>query len=514
MRSASSARWRWRSTGGSPPSRRALSIRPSTANCSSWRKLSSIASRAPGSRSALITSWVTRETSCSSSRGSPASGSSMCPASQSRARTAAGEERCSSPSRWRNSRPSSGAAMHIESSARSRRSRAPSARGGPAPPHPTGAAALQHLRRVLADRHRRHPQPQLPAPGNALRPQHRRPPRPIRVQREHHLLGVPRELLELIRGDRRPHHRHRLLDPRLVRGEHIRVSLDHHGSLSLRDRAARPIDPVQRAALPVELALRRVQVLRLRVGSERACAEPLHPPAPIAHREDDPRPEPVVVPSLTPLLRQARREQLRHRVPRRLPPRQHLIPRAWRVPHPESSQDFLAQPPSRQVLPRLRRLLRLPQIVRVELGRSLEHLAEPDPPPARLLRARVVPLALHLDPVTVAERLHRLRERQPFLLLDELDHVAPHAAPEAVVELLPRIDRERRCPLLVERAQPHEALARAPQVGVRGDDLDDVGGLLDAIHRLRRELAHTRLSSGSAIRLNVAMQNRSVIPAT
>jgi hypothetical protein len=67
----------------------------------------------------------------------------------------------------------------------------------------------------------------------------------------------------------------------------------------------------------------------------------------------------------------------------------------------------------------------------------------------------------------------------------------------------------------VERAQPRVALARAAQVGVRRDDLDDVGGGLYPLDRLGRELAarQSRDSSGSASRLKVAMQNRSVIPA-
>jgi hypothetical protein len=66
----------------------------------------------------------------------------------------------------------------------------------------------------------------------------------------------------------------------------------------------------------------------------------------------------------------------------------------------------------------------------------------------------------------------------------------------------------------VEGAQPNEPLAGAAQIRVRRDDLDDVRGVLDALDRLVREFAQSLDSSGSAIRLKAAMQNRSVMPAT
>ena len=64
----------------------------------------------------------------------PPIGSSRCPASQSRARIAVGPERCSSVSRSSTFLPSAGEAMHIASSARSRRSRELSGRGAAACP--------------------------------------------------------------------------------------------------------------------------------------------------------------------------------------------------------------------------------------------------------------------------------------------------------------------------------------------------------------------------------------------
>ncbi len=174
------------------------------------------------------------------------------------------------------------------------------------------------------------------------------------------------------------------VDLRLVGREHVHVPLDHHRPPRLRDRRARPIDPVKRAALPIQLTLRRVQVLRLRVAAQRPRPEPLHPPPPVAHREHDPGAEAVVVAALPPLLDQPRGRQLGDAEPRPLPARQHLVPGARRVAHPERPQHLLAQTARRQVLTRLAGLLRLPQVAGVELRGPRE---QPPPACARRFRA-------------------------------------------------------------------------------------------------------------------------------
>ena len=208
---------------------------------------------------------------------------------------------------------------------------------------------LQHVGRVLPLRHRRDPQLQAPATGHLLRPDHRVRPGPVRIERQHHRIGQPGQHRDLLRRDRRPHDRHRLLHPGLVQRQHVRVPLDHDRPPRLRDRPPRPIDPVERVALPIELALGRVQVLRLRVRAQRPRPEPEHPPALVADRERDPVPEAVVVPALPPLLREPGREQLLDLEPRPLAPGQHLVPRARRHPDAEAPQHLLPQPPLGQV---------------------------------------------------------------------------------------------------------------------------------------------------------------------
>jgi hypothetical protein len=60
---------------------------------------------------------------------------------------------------------------------------------------------------------------------------------------------------------------------------------------------------------------------------------------------------------------------------------------------------------------------------------------------------------LHAE--TVGQRLDRLGEVEVLLLFDEREQVAALAAAEAVVELLARVDRERRRLFFVKRAAPH-----------------------------------------------------------
>jgi hypothetical protein len=130
------------------------------------------------------------------------------------------------------------------------------------------------------------------------------------------------------------------------------------------------------------------------------------------------------------------------------------------------------------------------------------------------LRPRVLLLALELDAIAVGQQLDRLGEVEPVLLLDELDHVAADPAAEAVVELLGRLDRKGRRALLVEGTEAYVAGALPSQIGVGGDDLDNVGGRLDPFQALVRDQRHQkRDSSGTVSSVNLAMQKRSVIPA-
>ena len=214
-----------------------------------------------------------------------------------------------------------------------------------------GIAARQQVGRVLSLRHPRDVEAQPPAARHSLGAQHRLAPGPVGVERQHRLLGVTGEQLHLLGRDRGAHHPDRVPDPSLVASEHVGVALDDHGPARLRDRRPRPVYPVQRAPLAVQLPLRRVDVLGLLVREQRPRPESLHPPASVADREHDPRAEAVVVPpALLAAQHQPRRLDLLDRVAGLLPADQHRVPGPGRAPDPELLQHLAPEPARGEVL--------------------------------------------------------------------------------------------------------------------------------------------------------------------
>jgi hypothetical protein len=359
-----------------------------------------------------------------------------------------------------------------------------------------GAEALgparrgHHFRRVLAGRHPRHPQAHL-APGrDPLRPQHRLLPGGVGVEGQHHLLDHARERRHLVAGDRRPHHRHRLLDPGLMQGEDIGVPLDHDRAVGLGDRRFRLVDPIEQLALVEEVGLRRVHVLGALVVAHRPAAEAENAAAAVTDREHDASAETVVLAPVAVALDEADAVQLLGAEAGLLAADEDLVPGAGRVADAEGAQSLLAEAALGQVPARLLRLRRLPEVAGVVGGDAVQQLLEAAALLAAGLGPRVLLLARDLDPVAVGQELDRLGKPEPVLLFDELDHVAADPAAEAVVELFLGIDRERGGALVVERTEAGVAGAGAAQIGVSGDHLDDVRRLLDPVEALGGDQRH------------------------
>ena len=237
----------------------------------------------------------------------------------------------------------------------------------------------------------------------------------------------------------------------------------------------------------------RVQVLGAIVRPQRPRPEPEHPAALVAQREHDAPAEAVdQAAPVAPLDRQPARDQLVAAVARLRGSGEHPFVRTWREPDPELAQRPLLQAPRSEVRAGGGRLGRLPQHPHVVGGRALEQCAQPvislrgaprSPDPPRL--------ALELDPAAVGERLQRTREVEPLGLHHEREDVAARAAAEAVVELLDRVDPERRRPLVVERAQPGQpSRARAPQLRAGADQLLEVDRIPDPLARVLRVASH------------------------
>ena len=193
-------------------------------------------------------------------------------------------------------------------------------------------------------------------------------------------------------------------------------------------------------------------------GRQRARAEAEHVPLGVGQREHDPPAEAVQqAAALAPARGQARGEQFGVGVAGAVRSADHAVPRARREADAELPQHVLLEPAPGEVVARRSRLVRLPEHAHVVGGRALEQCEQPLALGPALGVARVLGVALELDPGALGERLERGGEVQPLRLHRELEDVTARAAAEAVVELLDRIDAERRRALVVERAQPGHA---------------------------------------------------------
>jgi hypothetical protein len=281
-----------------------------------------------------------------------------------------------------------------------------------------------------------------------------------------------------------------------MQGDHVRVALGEHDEPGLGGAGAGDVDGVEVLALLEDVVVGGVEVLRVVVGQQRPRPEAEHAAAPVGQREHQPPAEAVHRPPLR-ALRQTRLEQLAGGEPRLHRAAHDPLVGVRRVADAELPAHLLVEPARGEVVARVRRLRRLPQHPHVVGGGPLEQLPQPllGHPPLGL--ARVLLGALKLDPETVGEQLQRLRERDVLGLHDELEDVAAHAAAEAVVELLDRVDPERRRPLLVERAAARETVhPRLAQLRAGGDELDEVDRVAHALLRVVGVPSH-RTPAGS-----------------
>ena len=180
-------------------------------------------------------------------------------------------------------------------------------------------------------------------------------------------------------------------------------------------------------------------------------------------------------------------------------------PGARREAEAELAADLLAEAAALEVRAHRDAGRGLPEVALVERRGLVEHGVEPVAALARLLLLRRGLLVLERDAEPLRQPLDRAGEVEVLGLADERDHVAALAAAEAVVELVGRVDREARRPLLVERAAARVARAGLAQRRAAGDDLDHVGrrddlSTDDSLIRATRAAQRTTARSGRSCR--------------
>ena len=97
------------------------------------------------------------------------------------------------------------------------------------------------------------------------------------------------------------------------------------------------------------------------------------------------------------------------------------------------------------------------------------------------LLGRAFPGAWNGDAAFFRHGANRLRKRDLVHLHHELEHVAARAAPEAVINLLHRMHRERRRFFGMEWTQPREILPGLFQAHIFAHHANNVRLLLDAL---------------------------------
>ena len=242
---------------------------------------------------------------------------------------------------------------------------------------------------------------------------------------------------------------------------------------------------VEQLAFAEERAGRRVDVLRTAPVTELARAEPEHVASRVADGKHQATAEPVLQrPSAARSADKPDVAQLLRREPGRLRGAQQCRRVGGGKADSERLANGLADAARREVLggPRGFRRPRASKVLRVEGGGAIQRFERSSATSTLGLGARILFFALQLDAGATREELERRREVEALLELDQAQHVAAGVAAEALEQLLARRDRERWRALVVQRTQPHHAVAAcAPQLGVAAGEFDKVRCITHAL---------------------------------
>src|SRR5436190_500899 len=261
----------------------------------------------------------------------------------------------------------------------------------------------------------------------------------VGVEEQHRIVAVAPEERQLRRGKGGAERRDRLAEAVLVGHEAVHVTLHEQRAVLRLDRGARQVGGVEEVAFRVERRLGRVQVLG-RLVAEGAPAEGDGAPLEVADREEEPAAETVVdAGAVLALDREARRHErlladllAPHEIDERVPP-------FGGQAEAEAHRDLGVDSPRREVESRaLAR--RLPQVLGVEARGELHHAEELF---AAAVDGRAAPILRERHARLLRERADGLGEGELVLAHEEAEHVAAHAAAEAVEDALLRIDHER-----------------------------------------------------------------------
>ena len=261
----------------------------------------------------------------------------------------------------------------------------------------------------------------------------------VRVIRENYSARIVLEHTEVLVGQGRAARRHGPPEAGAMEADHVGIALAHDDLAGFDNARLRPVEPVQRSALRVDLRLGRVLVLRSIGIGELAAAERDRRARRIEDREQDAALEEVV--ELADLADVAEPRVAGH-VGWNAEGLAHHIPAVRRPSHLEAADGVSVVPPRPKVRAGPAGIGRREQPLVVPLGRcgdGVEELRPPDP-----VTAGGLVVVAELDVGLRREALDRGGEVEAFEVAHERDDIALGPAAVAEVHALLRVDGERR----------------------------------------------------------------------
>ena len=271
-----------------------------------------------------------------------------------------------------------------------------------------------------------------------------------------------------------------------MQGNHIKIALNHHGSVVLSDGIGGLVEAEQMLPLLEHFGLGGIEVLRF-AAIKAAPSKTNHPALTVMDRNHDPMAEAVIKP-ITALARHHQTsclQKLGSQSLHLLKMLQQTIPLIRRVAELEGLLGSRTQPSG------------LADVFEGFCARGRHQLAtkpassEGQSPLQLVPAGQLLPQPLllrtidRLDRQLIAPRQieHDIAETLTLELHQKLDGVAPGTAGEAVEELFCGRDRHRRFAVVMEWTYPDEFPSLLLEHHVLAHNINDVGPFLDGLNR-------------------------------
>ncbi len=316
-------------------------------------------------------------------------------------------------------------------------------------------------------------------------------PSGIGIETQHHLTRIPLENTRVISRKRRALRCHHMAQPGHVAGDRVKLAFANEYAFCAQNFPARLVHAVKHLAFLKENCLRRIHIFcRLDVCLQYPTAKADHPTQLVV----DGKHQAIAKATVEMTLLAGHQPGLFHQLSVMLlclGPAHRVFPAGRGKSHAEILHRRLGDASPLQIVPGRLAYGIIQQYGMPSLRQLLVNFIQRVFEAARFFRFRIL-LKLQHDAGPLGQSFHGLHEINVLIFLNELEHVTPGVATEAVINLPLRIDIEARSFLLVKRTQRHVIAAGALQGKVIADHIDNVAGRANLLDRgLRNAPGHS-----------------------